>query len=345
METGWFEPLIDSDSEPHGRPTDRSTYLEAIRAALADELDGDEGVVLLGQDIGLMGGAFRVTEGLFEQFGPKRIIDTPLAETAIIGAAIGLAIIGMRPIAELQFADFISCAYDQLVTEAAKLYYRFGISVPIVVRAPSGGGVGAGPFHSQSPEGIFARIPGLKVACPGTVQDAYDLLRWAVADENPVIYFEHKGLYRTELGELQRRAPSGEDELKPIVRRQGRDVTVVTYGSMLRRCVASAEELAQEGIDMEVIDLRIISPRSLDPVFDSVAKTSRLVIVHEDTYSSGIGSEVAGQVAEHCIWDLDAPITRITAPDVPVPFSAPLEDAFIPATNRISDGIRMAVSY
>lgn len=323
--------------------TSSPTYLEAIRAALFDELSADERVVLMGEDIGVMGGAFRVTEGLFEQFGPDRVIDTPMAEGVLVGAAIGLSVVGMRPVVELQFADFISCAYDMLVTEAAKLHYRFGIPVPIVVRAPSGGGVGAGPFHSQSPEGIFARIPGLKVVCPGTVQDAYDLLRWSVADENPVIFFEHKALYRTQRAPFQRR-DRFDGPPRPLVRRTGTDVTLVTYGSMLRRCLEAADRLHPEGIDVEVIDLRVLAPLRMDAIFESVAKTSRLLIVHEDTESAGISSEVAYQVAEHCLFDLDASVKRVAAPDTPVPFSTPLETAFIPSVDRIIAQIRRIVA-
>jgi 2-oxoisovalerate dehydrogenase E1 component beta subunit len=286
-----------------------------------------------------MGGAFRVTEGLHARFGPDRVIDTPMAETAIIGAAIGLAVAGMRPVAELQFADFISCAYDQLVTEAAKLHYRFGIAVPMVVRAPSGGDVGAGPFHSQNPEGTFAHIPGLKVVCPGGVQDAYDLLRAAVADPNPVLYFEHKGLYRSIRGPLERRAP--EEPLgRAAIRRPGDDITVVTYGGMLPRCLEAADALSSEGIEAEVIDLRTVFPADHGTVGDSVERTGRLVVVHEDTRSSGVGAEIAARVAEERFFSLDAPIGRVAAPDAPVPFARPLEAAYVPSVERITHAIR-----
>jgi 2-oxoisovalerate dehydrogenase E1 component beta subunit len=249
----------------------------------------------------------------------------------------------MRPIAELQFADFISCAYDQLVTEAAKLHYRFGIAVPMVVRAPSGGDVGAGPFHSQSPEGVFAHIPGLKVVCPGDVQDAYDLLRLAVRDPNPVLYFEHKALYRSLRGPLERRVPTGRLG-EAATRRVGTDVSVVTYGAMLPRCLAAADVLAEEGVAVEVIDLRTVFPADHAAVAASVEKTGRLVIVHEDTLSSGVGAEIAARVVSEHFYALDAPIVRVAAPDAPMPFARPLELAYIPTVDRVVDAIRTTVN-
>lgn len=327
----WFaEPPTAGGSERPG-----ATYLEAIRSALEDELSEDPRVVLLGEDIGVLGGAFRVTKDLFDRFGPDRVIDTPIAEAALVGAGIGLAISGRRPIVELQFADFVSCAYDQIVTEAAKLHYRFGIAVPLVIRAPSGAGVGAGPFHSQSPEGIFAHVPGLKVVCPGTVQDAYDLLRAAVADPNPVLYFEHKALYRSERDELVRgpgRARLGE----AAVVRPGTDLTLITYGGMLRRCVEAAESTP---VDVEVIDLRTVHPVDWPTIERSVRRTGRALVVHEDTLSSGVGAEVAARIADGCFFDLDAPIRRLAAPDTPVPFAASLEDAYLPSVDAIRTAI------
>jgi 2-oxoisovalerate dehydrogenase E1 component beta subunit len=339
---GWFS---QEERAPDGDQRSLPTYLDAIHAALEDELAEDERVVLLGEDIGAMGGAFRVTEGLQARFGDERVIDTPMAEIAIVGAGIGLAVNGMRPIVELQFADFVSCAYDMLVTEAAKLHYRFGIPVPLVVRAPSGGGVGAGPFHSQNPEGVFAHVPGLKVVCPGDVQDAYDLLRAAVRDPNPVLYFEHKGLYRSARGPLVRRPPALRlDESAAAVRRAGADVTVVTYGGMLRPALAAAEQLELEGIDTEVVDLRVVFPADHDLIGRSVEKTSRLVIVHEDTLSSGVGAEIAARVVADRFYALDAPIRRVAAPDTPVPFAAPLESAYVPSTATIAEAVREVVS-
>jgi 2-oxoisovalerate dehydrogenase E1 component beta subunit len=347
-EAGWFEgdrPIVerlDSRGMGPGGALGSMTYLEAINAALDDELASDERVVLLGEDIGVMGGAFRVTRGLCERHGDRRVVDTPMAETALVGAAIGLAVSGLRPIVELQFADFISCAYDQLVTEAAKLHYRFGISVPLVVRAPSGAGVGAGPFHSQSPEGVFAHIPGLKVVCPGTVQDAYDLLRAAVADPNPVLYFEHKALYRSLRDDAVSRRPGGELG-SAVVRRIGSDLSLVTYGGMLPRCLDVAEAFAAEGVDIEVVDLRTVSPLDMVTVSTSVRKTGRAVVVHEDTRSSGIGAEVVARMAEDEFFALDAPILRCAAPDTPVPFALTLEQAYVPAVERITQAVRQCL--
>jgi 2-oxoisovalerate dehydrogenase E1 component beta subunit len=320
-----------------------ATYLEAIRAALEDELAEDERVVLIGEDIGIMGGAFRVTEGLWQRFGDARVIDAPISEMAITGACIGMAISGMRPIAEFQFADFISCAYDQLVNEAAKLYFRFKCPVPIVMRAPSGGGVGAGPYHSQSPEAVFAHCPGLKVVCPGSVQDAYDLLRLAVADPNPVLYFEHKALYRSLKGTLERRRPSGALERACIVR-PGSEVTIVSYAATLIRSLEAAETLQGEGISAEVIDLRCINPLDFATIAASVQRTSRVVIAHEDTRTLGIGAEIAARISEFCFYELDAPVVRVTSPDTPIPAAKSLEDAFLPSADRIAAAVRDCVA-
>jgi 2-oxoisovalerate dehydrogenase E1 component beta subunit len=319
-----------------------STYLEAVTTALDHELAADERVVLMGEDIGF-GGAFRATRGLLDRYGDRRVIDTPMAETVMVGAAIGMAVAGMRPIVELQFADFISCAYDQLVTEAAKLHYRFGIAVPLVVRAPAGGGVGSGPFHSQCPEGVFAHIPGLKIVCPGTVQDAYDLLRSAVADPNPVLFFEHKRLYRslrdllqTKPGPLAAPEPLG----RAAVRRSGTDLTLVTYGGLVGACLDAATILAGEGFSVEVIDLRTVHPLDMPTVSASVQKTGRAVIVHEDTLSHGVGAEVAARLTEDEFFSLDAPVMRVAAPDTPIPFAAPLEERYMPDTAKITEAAR-----
>jgi 2-oxoisovalerate dehydrogenase E1 component beta subunit len=337
---GWFD---DAARDGAAAPAGSATYIEAIRAALEDELVADERVVLIGEDIGVMGGAFRVTEGLWQRFGDRRVIDTPISEIAITGACIGMAISGMRPIAEFQFADFVSCAYDQLVNEAAKLYFRFKCPVPIVMRAPSGGGVGAGPYHSQSPEAVFAHCPGLKVVCPGSVQDAYDLLRLAVADPNPVLYFEHKALYRSVKGPLRRRRPDGVLERARIVR-PGRNVTIVSYAATLSRALDAAEAIATEGISAEVIDLRCISPIDFATISQSVQRTTRAVIAHEDTRTLGIGAEIAARLAELCFYDLDAPVVRVTAPDTPIPAAKVLEDAFLPSAERIAAAARACVA-
>lgn len=342
--SGWFEGTEagkSTDGSPDNRTPDAETdvtYIDAITAAMDDELASDERVVLIGEDIGIMGGAFRATRGLFEKYGERRVIDTPIAEIAITGACTGMAISGMRPIAELQFADFISCAYDQLVNQAAKLHFRYKVAVPFVMRAPSGGGVGAGVFHSQNPEATFAHVPGLKVVCPGTVQDAYDLLRLAVADPNPVLYFEHKGLYRSISGPLERRPPQGSME-KANVLRQGNDITVVSYASTLHKCLEAADQLKETGKSVEVIDLRCIQPLDFATIAASVKKTSRVIIAHEDTRTLGIGAEIAARLSDQCFFDLDAPVMRVTMPDIPVPASHVLEAAVIPSTDRIVDAI------
>jgi 2-oxoisovalerate dehydrogenase E1 component beta subunit len=334
-EATWFASAIAEDVAAPG-----VTYLEALRSGLADLLAEDERVLLLGEDIGVMGGAFRVTAGLQERFGTSRVIDTPMSETAILGCAIGLALGGLRPIVELQFADFISCCYDQLVNEAAKLHWRFGIAVPIVVRCPSGGGLGAGPFHSQCPEGIFAHVPGLKVICPATVQDAYGLLRAALADPDPVLVFEQKALYRSQKAQLDRAAAVPVIG-RAAVRRPGRHLSVVTYGAMLPRCLDAAEQLQGEGIEAEVIDLVSLVPLDIDTVAASAARTGRLAVVHEDTSSSGIGAEVIARLAESdVLYCLDAPVCRVTAPDTPVPSSPVLEDRYVPSTGRILAALR-----
>jgi 2-oxoisovalerate dehydrogenase E1 component beta subunit len=320
------------------------TYLQAIRDALWEELERDEDVFLLGEDIGVYGGAFKITEGFFEHFGPKRVLDTPMAETAIAGAAIGAALMGMRPVAEMQFADFISCAFDQLVNFAATNHYRWGEPVPIVVRAPSGGGLRAGPFHSQNPEAWFVHTPGLKVVAPATSYDAKGLLKAAIRDDNPVIYFENKYLYRHEKGEV----PQGEYTV-PIgvadVKRQGEDVTLIAYGAMVRESLAAAEELALEGIDVEVVDLRSLKPFDRETVLASARKTGKIAIAHEAYRTCGLGGELAALISEEAFEWLDAPLVRITAPDTPVPYSPPLEDAFRPDAGKIAAALRDLAAY
>ncbi len=321
-----------------------STYLDAISAALMDELESDPRTLLIGEDIGVLGGAFRATAGLFDRFGEDRVIDTPIAEAALVGAGIGMAVRGLRPIVEMQFADFISCAYDQLVTEAAKLHYRFGIAVPLVVRCPSGGGLGGGPFHSQNPEGVFAHIPGLKIVCPSTVQDAYDLLRASVADPNPVLFFEHKALYRSLHGEVLRRLPP-EPLGHAALRRSGDALSLITYGSMVPRCMEVADRVAAGGREVEVVDLRTLVPLDMDMVSASVAKTGRVVIVHEDTLSSGIGAEIAARLSSDSFFDLDAPILRVASPDTPTPLARSLEEAYIPSLDRIEAAVRKTLNW
>ncbi|UCC88198.1 MAG: alpha-ketoacid dehydrogenase subunit beta [Anaerolineales bacterium] len=320
------------------------TYLQAIRDALWEEMESNQDVFLLGEDIGVYGGAFKVTQGLLERFGPKRVLDTPMAETAIVGAAIGAALMGMRPVAEMQFADFISCAFDQLVNFAATNHFRWGEPVPIVVRAPSGGGLRAGPFHSQNPEAWFVHVPGLKVVAPATPYDAKGLLKAAIRDDNPVIYFENKYLYRHEKGEVPE-----EDYVVPIgvadVKRQGEDITAIAYGAMVRETLAAAEELAGEGIDVEVVDLRSLKPLDRETVLASARKTGKIAIVHEAYRTGGLGGELAALISEEAFEWLDAPLVRITAPDTPVPYSAVLEDAFRPSAGKIVEALQELAAY
>jgi len=308
--------------------------LEAIREALFEEMERDPAVVLLGEDVGVYGGAFKASEGLLERFGWERVIDAPVSETAIVGAAVGMGYLGLRPVAELQFIDFIACCFNQIVNFVAKSHYRWGAPVPLVLRGPSGGGVHGGPFHSQNPEMYFVHTPGLKVVCPSTAYDAKGLLKSAIRDNNPVLFFEHKYLYRRIKEDL----PAGEYTVpigKAAVRREGRDLTIVTYAAMVHTSLEAAERLAREGIDAEVIDLRTLLPLDRVAVLDSVKKTNKLLVVHEDTRTGGIAGEIAALVCESAFEDLDGPIVRVTALDTPVPFSPPLEERFLPSLEDI----------
>ncbi len=320
------------------------TYLEAIRQGLWEEMERDERVFLLGEDIGVYGGAFKVTEGFLERFGEERVIDTPISEAAIVGAAIGAALVGLRPVAEMQFIDFISIAFDQLTNFAAKCRYRWGAAVPIVVRGPCGGGVHGGPFHSQNVEAYFFHTPGLKIVEPATPYDAKGLIKAAIRDDDPVLYFEHKYLYRRIRGEV----PEG-DYIVPIgkadVKRPGRDVTILTYGWMLHKSLEAAELVAPEGIEVEVVDLRTLLPLDDETILSSVAKTGRAVIVHEDTRTGGIAGEIAMRINERIFEYLEAPVVRVTAPDTPIPFSPPLEEFFLPQVEEIVQAIRWVANY
>jgi 2-oxoisovalerate dehydrogenase E1 component beta subunit len=311
------------------------TYLEAIRQALWEEMDRDERVFMLGEDIGVYGGAFKITKGFYEKFGPERVIDTPLSESAFVGAAIGAALMGMRPIVEMQFADFIACAFDQIVNMAAKHHYRIGEPVPLVIRAPYGGGIGAGPYHSQCPEAWFFHVAGLKLVAPSTPRDAKGLLKASIRDPNPVIYFEHKYLYRHVKGEV----PDG-DHLVPIgkaeIKRQGSTVSVITYGAMVHHSLKAAEQLMPEGIDLEVVDLRTLQPMDFETIMASVEKTGRAMVVHEAPKTGGIGGEIAARLAEEAFRCLDAPIFRVASPHSPVPFSPVLEEAYLPNADKIA---------
>jgi len=321
------------------------TYLQAISSAMREEMRADERVFVMGEDIGVFGGAFKVTDGFFDEFGPQRVMDTPLAESAIIGCAVGAAVVGMRPVCEMQFSDFVSCAFDQLVTVAAKQHYRVGTPVPMVVRLPSGGGFSGGPFHSQNPEGFFAHCPGLKIACPATPADAKGLLTQAIRDPNPVLYFEHKHLYRRIKGEV----PDGEHTVefgKARIHREGTDLTIVTYGAMVYTAEEAAGAIAEkDGTSVEIVDLRTVTPWDRQAVLESVAKTSKVIVLHEDTHTSGFGAEIAATIAEEAFESLDAPVMRITSPDAPIPFSPPLEKAFLPQVEDVLAGIERLAAY
>src|ERR1051326_7536442 len=320
---------------------DAVTYLEAIRQALAEEMRRDPKVFVLGEDVGVYGGAFGVTQGLHEEFGDMRVVDTPISESAIVGISIGAALRGYRPVAEMQFADFISCAFDQIVNQAATLRYRYGgrASVPIVVRAPGGGNVGGGLYHSQNPEAWFVHRPGLKVVAPSTAYDAKGLLKAAIRDDHPAVYFEHKYLYRRAKGPV----PEG-DEIVPIgvaaTRREGRDATIVTYGAMVTPSLEAADAMSKDGVEVEVIDLRTLMPFDRDAIFASIDKTNRALLVHEDVKTLGIGAELSAVIMEERFDALDAPVLRVTYPDTPPPFAQALEQANLPNAAKIIEALR-----
>jgi pyruvate/2-oxoglutarate/acetoin dehydrogenase E1 component len=321
-----------------------TTYLEAIRQGLWEEMERDKNVFLIGEDIGVYGGAFKVTAGFFEHFGAKRVVDTPISEAAIVGAAIGASYMGLRPVAEMQFADFITCAFDQIVNFAAKSRYRWGAPAPLVVRAPSGGGVHGGPFHSQNPEMWFVRTPGLKVVAPATAYDAKGLIKSAIRDNDPVLFFEHKALYRRvkeDLPEEDYTVPIG----KAKVVRQGESLSIITYGATVWTALDAAETLAKEGISIEVVDLRTLMPLDRETVCASVRKTSKVLLLHEDTLTGGMAGELAGIIGESVFEFLDGPIVRVTAPDTPVPYSPPLEEAFLPNVHKVVEKARWLHRY
>ena len=317
------------------------TYLEAISDGLREEMRRDDSVFCLGEDIGVFGGAFKVTAGFHEEFGAERVLDMPLAENIIIGAAVGAAVEGMRPVCEMQFADFIACGFDQLVNVAAKLHYRQGVAVPMVVRLPTGGGFSGGPFHSQNPEAWFLQAPGLKVVAPATAEDAKGLLVSAIRDPNPVMFLEHKHLYRRIRGDV----PEGEHTV-PIgearVVRAGGELSVFAYGSTVAMAQQAAEELDE---DIEVVDLRTLCPLDRDTILASARKTGKVLIAHEATRSCGVGAEVAALIGEEAFEDLDAPVRRLTAPDVPIPFSPPLEQQVLPGLDDMKEAARELLAY
>lgn len=314
------------------------TYLEAIRQGIREEMERDPSVFCLGEDIGIYGGAFKVTDGFIDQFGPERVIDTPIAESAIVGAAFGAALTGLRPVAEFQFMDFIGCAFNQIVNMVAKAHYRWGAPAPLVLRGPSGGNVHGGPFHSQNPEAWFVHVPGLKVVCPSSAYDAKGLIKAAIRDNNPVLFFEHKYLYRR----IKEEVPS-EDYLVPLgqarIVREGRDLSVITYAAMVHVALEAAQVLSQEGIELEILDLRTLSPLDRPAVVQTVERTNKIIVLHEDVRTGGIAGEISALIQEEAFDDLDGPIVRITAPDSPVPFSPPQEEFFLP---KVSDVVREA---
>jgi pyruvate/2-oxoglutarate/acetoin dehydrogenase E1 component len=329
-------------AEPRGKRTEdgQATYLIAIAEALWEEMERDERVFLLGEDIGVYGGAFKVTEGFIERFGSERVMDTPIAEETIVGMSVGAAMEGLRPVAEFQYADFMTSGFDEIVTAAARYHYRSGVPIPIVLRAPSGGGVRASSFHSENPEPWFSYAPGLKVICPAFPEDAKGLLKSAIRDDNPCVFLEHKWIYRR----IREHVSEDPDFLVPIgqarVRREGSDLSIVTYGMMVHLALEAAEILEREGVSAEVVDLRTIVPLDTQTVLSSVEKTSRALVLYESHRFLGTGAEVAAVIAEEGFQHLDAPVMRLAPPNVPVPFSPSLEDAYLPQVADIAEAAR-----
>jgi len=322
------------------------TYLEAIRQGMQEEMRRDENVFILGEDVGAYGGAFKVTDGFLAEFGERRVIDTPIAEAAIVGAAAGAAHMGLRPVAEMQFIDFISCAYDMLTNYVATARYRAGLPTPMVVRGPSGGYVRGGPFHSQNPEAAFLHTPGLKIVCPATARDAKGLIKSAIRDDDPVLYFEHKFLYRR----IKEQLPEGEEILTPIgkarVARKGKDLTIITWSAMVHKALEAAERLEKEdGLQVEVLDLRTLLPMDDEAIMASVRKTNRVLIAHEDTRTGGVAGEITARINDQAFEWLDAPVKRVTAHDVPLPYAPTLEDFVLPQTDDLVLAARWLAAY
>ncbi|MGE5664013.1 MAG: alpha-ketoacid dehydrogenase subunit beta [Deltaproteobacteria bacterium] len=321
------------------------TYVQAINQAMHEEMARDERVMLLGEDVGVLGGAFKATEGLAEKFGAERVIDTPIAESLIVGAGIGLAVHGMRPVCEMQFIDFISCGFDQIVNQAATLRYRHGgqAACPLVVRGPCGAGVHGGLYHSQNPEAWFCHVPGLKVVAPATAYDAKGLLKAAIRDDDPVIYLEHKFLYRRIKEEIP-----ADDYVVPIgkaaLRKEGRDLTVVTYGSPVHAVMKAARDLSAE-VDIEVIDLRTLLPIDWKTIYASVRKTGKVLVVHEARLTGGIGGEVAARIAQDLFESLDGPVMRLASQDTHNAFAGPLEEFILPNQEKVTEAIRTLAAY
>jgi pyruvate/2-oxoglutarate/acetoin dehydrogenase E1 component len=320
-----------------------TTYLKAITAALREEMLVDERVFVMGEDVGSFGGAFKVTDGLADEFGAARVRDTPIAEAGIFGTAVGAAIAGLRPVCEMQFSDFVACGFDQLVNVAGKMHYRLGLAVPLTVRLPSGGGFAGGPFHSQNPEAWFMHAPGLKVVAPSTPEDAKGLLIAAIRDPNPVVYLEHKNLYRRVKGDV----PDGtyETPFTARVAREGDDLTVVAYGAMVHTALEATEPDALDGARVEVLDLRSLVPLDEQAILASVRKTSKVVIVDEANETCAAGAQVAALIADRAFEDLDGPVRRVATPNVPIPFSPSLEQAVLPSADRIREACRELLAY
>ena len=323
----------------------QTTYLEAIRQGIWEEMERDPAVFCIGEDIGIYGGAFKVTEGFIDRFGPARVIDTPIAESAIVGAAYGASLTGLRPVAEFQFMDFIGCAFNQIVNMVAKSHYRWAAPAPLVLRGPCGGGVHGGPFHSQNPEMPFVHTPGIKVIAPATPRDAKGLIKSAIRDNNPVLFLEHKLLYRRIKEEL----PETGDEIIPIgkarIARVGKDISVITYAAMVHTALEAADTLAKEGIELEIVDLRTLLPLDRAAIAATVKKTNKVIILHEDTKTGGLAGEIAAIINEEAFEDLDGPIVRITSLDTQVPFSPPLEKFFLPKVEDIVREARRLQAY
>jgi 2-oxoisovalerate dehydrogenase E1 component beta subunit len=322
------------------------TLIEAVTEALREEMERDASVIVLGEDVGVHGGVFRATDGLQKQFGAERVIDTPLAELAIAGIAIGAALNGMRPVAEIQFADYIHPAFDQIVNEAAKIRYRSNgaFGCPIVVRAPFGAGVHGGLYHSQSVEALFYHVPGLKIVIPSTPYDCKGLLKSAIRDPDPVIFFEHKKSYRRVKGEIP-----DEDYSVPLsvadVKREGSDISVITYGVGVHLAIEAADTIDREGVSVEVLDLRTIVPMDKEAIARSVAKTNKVLIVHEDNKTGGVGAEIAATIAEDHFEQLDGPIMRVAAADTHIPYAPTLEEAVIPNVDDVLAALRKLAAY
>ena len=320
------------------------TYLEAIRQGIWEEMERDPTVFCIGEDIGIYGGAFKVTDGFIDRFGPERVIDTPIAESAIVGAAFGAALTGMRPVAEFQFMDFIGCAFNQITNMVAKSHYRWGAPAPLVIRGPSGGNVHGGPFHSQNPEAYFVHAPGLKVVCPATAYDAKGLIKAAIRDNNPVLFFEHKYLYRR----IKEDVPA-DDYVVPLGKaraaREGRDLSVITYAAMVYVALEAAELLSQEGIEIEILDLRTLSPLDREAIAATVRRTNKVIVLHEDVRTGGIAGEISAIINEEAFESLDGPVVRVTAPDTPVPFSPPQEEYFLPQASDVVREAKKLLAY